>query len=86
MSRSYKRYPLLIQEEEWLTKRNKNKKIRKMNLSYSLKGGQYRKIVPRDSWKYRYSWEQAKMYFNHFEDSLSIEEYYNEWKSDTIRK
>lgn len=51
MSRSYKRYPIVRQERA--NKKTWNRAIRNIKLNYSLKGSQYKKVMPNwDTWQY----------------------------------
>lgn len=51
MSRSYKRYPIVRQER--VNKKTWNRAIRNIKLNYSLKGSQYKKVMPNwDTWQY----------------------------------
>ena len=58
MSRSYKRYPIVRQER--VDKKTWNRAIRNIELNYSLKGSQYKKVMPNwDTWKYLWTLEEA---------------------------
>lgn len=58
MSRSYKKYPIIRQER--VDKKVWNRAVRNLELDYSLKGSQYKKIIPNfDTWAYRWTLEEA---------------------------
>lgn len=91
MSRSYKKYPLLIQTAGQGLKYN-NRKLRYDKLAELPDGSNFKKHSPRwcPSWKYRWSrdeaieqWKNDSRLQNKF---LTLEEWLNYWESCTIRK
>lgn len=89
MSKSYRKYPLLIQEKEDL--KYLNRKIRYDKFAELPNGSSFKKHSPHwMTWRYRWSKEDAiKEYYNKpwlQKRFLTLEEWLNYWESCTIRK
>lgn len=91
MSRSYKKFPI-IRQGRWEREeiKTQDKRLRKLNLDYSLKNSQYKRVSKGIcEWNYRYSWEDAKKdYYNdkRLQEKYTLEEFYLDWMKWTIRK
>lgn len=87
MGKSYKKYPLLIQESE--DYRYLNRQLRHDKLAKFPKGGSFKKHRPHCGWAYRWSKEQAIQEYNErtwIRERYSYDEWINYWKSCVIRK
>lgn len=87
MSRSYRRYPKLIQEAE--DYRYLNRQLRHDKLAEIPKGGSYKKHKPHCGWAYRWSQEQASQDWKSkpwIRDRYSYEEWMQYWKRICLRK
>lgn len=88
MAKSYKKYPIVKQER--VNKRLCNRGVRNLNIDYSLKGSQYRKIV-RNYWTWQYRWtlEEAVEKYNeseYLQEHYTLEKWINYWKRICYRK
>jgi hypothetical protein len=89
MSRSYKKFPVTRQDR--VDKKLRNKKLRHLNIDYSIKNGQYRKVI-FGGWNWHYRWtldEAIEDYTSHPEDHKdfpTLESYIEYWKRCCYRK
>lgn len=90
MSKSCKKYPILIQEKS--DKKELNRKVRRLKLEVYLKGSQYKKIVPDHStWKYRWTLETAINDYKfgvakHQQHIMTLEDWEEYWRRMCQRK
>jgi hypothetical protein len=93
MSRSYKKYPVVVQEKDDM--RQWNRSLRHNKLAEIPNGSAYKKNIHRSGiWKYRWTEEDARMFYrkvcdykyshaHHFADE---EDYINWYKKEILRK
>ena len=88
MAKSYKKYPIVKQEKA--NKKLCNICLRNLNINYSLRGSQYKKVV-RNYWTWQYRWtldnaierySQSKYLQEHYK----IDDWINYWKRICYRK
>lgn len=85
MSRSYKKYPIIRQER--VDKKVWNRAVRNLELDYSLKGSQYKKIIPNfDTWAYRWTLEEAIKSYIPSSRYPTLESWIEYWKRCCYRK
>lgn len=90
MGKSYKRFPIVVQERD--DHRYLNRQLRHDKLAEIPKGNSYRRHRPHYRWAYEWTKEQA---IQRYEDERSwidrkrfpsLESYLQYWKSCTLRK
>ena len=85
MSRSYKRYPIVRQER--VNKKTWNRAIRNIKLDHSLKGSQYKKVMPNwDTWQYQWALEEAIKDYQPSERFPTLDSWILYWKKLCLYK
>lgn len=96
MSKSYRKYPSITQEKP--EKRFTNRRVRHQKISdvsFAYQNAEYRKLIHFASGcKYPWTWGEAKeqyydttAYWNkRIQEEYTLDEWYQHWKSCTIRK
>lgn len=85
MSRSYKKYPIIRQER--VDKKVWNRAVRNLELDYSLKGSQYKKIIPNfDTWAYPWTLEEAVKNYIPSDQYPTLKSWIEYWKRCCYRK
>lgn len=84
MSESYKKHPVITQEK--VNKKLYNRWVRNLNLDYSLKGGQYKRLNSNANYKYEWTLDKAIYDFKPSAEYPTLELWVEYWKTQCLRK
>ena len=90
MSKSYKKFPIVRQDK--FNKKEWNRKVRRLDIDYSLKGNQYKKVfINFNSWKYPWFLEEAIEQYQNSDrfpnnEFPTLESWIEYWKNCCRRK
>lgn len=85
MARSFRRVPVVKQER--VDKRVWNRAIRNKRLDYSMRGSQYKKIMPNwDTWQYRWTLQEAIREYSPSERFPTLKSWILYWKKCCLWK
>lgn len=84
MSKSYRKYPIVVQEK--IDKKQENKRVRHTMIDTALNGGQYKRISSEANWKYMWTLEDAIESYSNSVNGTGLEEWIQYWYRCTTRK
>lgn len=85
MARSFRRVPVVKQER--VDKRVWNRAIRNKRLDYSMRGSQYKKVMPNwNTWQYRWTLRDAIREYSPSERFPTLESWILYWKKCCLWK